>query len=342
MDTVDISGVGEMQYVLQELRGLWEKSEQVHRIYSTLWNERADMYTIILQRTATEIEHGIAADLSRLEIINQREQRVLTTLNKSRAATADLVNRLGYSLKRIAVNRATAFELRDRDDLERMLRIIEQYHEEIMHVQQTFLLVELTFIRAPSMDTLRATYCRMLFVHERVSAFTQQYQSATSGYRHITDVQSSVKRLMTSMDDECRRDGKFARIKDKLRPYFDNTNALADGTSSQRFAHLSTNTIPSIVRMIVGMGIVTPLVFESAKLALGGVPSLRTAVPGLPQFGVDWCVLVLSLVGMYLDVMLKLSHRATEGVDRMLKSLRSRGSTNPQGFSCPELSFIPR
>ncbi len=344
-----MSQATELQYTLEQFAQITQKAQQALELFGKLWEERTGIYERILfeqkdgkgilRKHIPDLTNGYGNDLARLSTINARERRIRDALVGHQQETSAMLSRLFDVIGRETINGVPLRQLCNAQLLERLQALSEQYFREIAHAQELFLLAEEAFLHAPSHETLRLTYCKMVWIQERHGTMLQEHMNdvgdiAVTPGQHLQRLLQQVERRETATTDPATR-GTLERIRRQLAPLVNRENAKFDGNFRERMTFWLTAKPIILTSTFIQMGIIIPLLYKASEALAGGAPELH-------WYTIDFFGAFIGYTAYSINQIFGISHSTVRPIGKLLENLRSRtGSANPLRFECVE-TVCPR
>ncbi|MBI4918847.1 hypothetical protein HY837_02890 [archaeon] len=341
--------------LLNQLASLVSKTEQVHRIYDSLWKERTDIYLKIIvdlkkgkgffKKILPDISKDFRDELALLSNINKRERKVLNALFKHKEETFRVKDALFSSMTSTKIGKTNLYNVCNSLSLEKLSALIDKYFNQIYPVQESFLNAEEKFTSTPNFSTLKESYCGMMLLLKNSYVLQNSYDEKSVSLKNNMNINNSLNNLMRSVDQgiiqlETAKESSISnllkKIKKNLEPYFSKKNRAIIGTFQQRVSFINTESPTLLMSIGLRMAIIAPLLFEATYALLGYRPSIKL-VPFKehPQFYIDFYLFLISYVAFLIDVVPGISQYTILGPKLLLKKIKSKtGSEDPFEFKC--------
>jgi hypothetical protein len=335
---------------LDDMARLQDRVLKAHHFFTTVWQERADLYATIIVGMKLGKRHWFSsatpatmadfeAEIRRIEVLNVRERRIWNAIKANQQLTEMLRDRIINTLSRIDAGSTSAYALLDSRALTMLSKLTQEYFRTVAARQGEFLALERTFIARKDVASLRAAFCSMKKLQQQLTALQAEYDHASAAYPQLLNTQRALNQLYESLETG-RRESKttdattpLERALAALRPYVDRRNVNMFGNTQQRIAWLLTQQPKIITSTIIRMAIFVPFL----KYYMGGYEKLGTlTLPNSPSISLNLFLFIVSMIALFMEVGPGFSKYVIEGPAKLTKLIRERTrSDDPLGFACP-------
>jgi hypothetical protein len=352
-DAFQITGMSDgddLLNALDQLRDLQERVLKVHHFYTSVWQERIDLYqTIIIgmklgkrhwfHRTAATLS-DYEAEIRRLDVLNLRERRIWTAILANEDRTTAIKTHIVSTLSRIDLQGRSAYSLIDSRALDMLSRLTEDYFRDVAALQDNFLACERRFINEKTFETLRGAFCGLRRVRKALATLQQEYDHSSAAYSGILNTQQALNSLFDALQHGQAEAGaqtalptQFGKMAAALRPYCDRRNVNMFGTLQQRVSWLLTQQPKIITSTAIRMALFVPFL----KFHLGAYEQMGTInLPSYPSISLNLYLFMLSMIALFLEVGPGISKYTIELPAKLFAAIQARTRTaDPLGFACP-------